>query len=138
MAASTLTFHIPINSLPTWQQQFDSIPSELPSKLEVASQNPQPSTALPLPRPIRVLTDAEIIELAKRGKGGSLSVVSRRNPQEKYLRLTPVVFTPDSSDALVYYEYVCGPQCAGGDAVWLKRDRMRSWKVRKILGFWVI
>jgi hypothetical protein len=138
IAASTIKFRVPTNARATWQQQFDSIPPDLARQLEVASQNQQPSTALALPRPIRVLSGSEILEIFKSGTGEGWTEFYRRYPrQRKSLRLTPVVFTSDSLDALVYYEYYCGSLCAGGDAVWLKRDKTQRWKIRKVVGFWV-
>jgi hypothetical protein len=138
IAGSTLRFTVPTNTLAKWRQEFDSIPSDLPAKLELASQGQQPGTALPLLRPVRVLPHSEILEIFSRGAGSGWVEFSRRYPrQRQYLSLTPVVFTSDSLDALVYYEYGCGPLCGGGDAVWLKRDKAHRWTIRKIIGFWI-
>lgn len=138
IADSTMSFRVPTNAVSKWRQQFDSIPSDLPPQLEVASRSWQPSTSLPLSRPIRVLPYTELREIFKSGPGGGWAEFSRRYPrQRQYLRLTPIVFSADSLDALTYYEYHCGPLCGGGDAVWLKRDAAGRWSVRKVVWFWI-
>ena len=50
---SSLQFRAPAGGIASWRTQFDSIPSELPRRLEVASQSRIPSLALALPRPAR-------------------------------------------------------------------------------------
>jgi hypothetical protein len=138
IADSTMSFRVPTNALAKWRQQFDSIPSDLPHRLEVASQIWQPSNSLPLPRPIRVLSYAELGGIFKSGPGNGWAEFSRRYPRQgKYLRLTPIAFSADSVDALTYYEYHCGPLCGGGNAVWLERDVAHRWKIRKVVRFWI-
>lgn len=138
IADSTIRFHVPTNSVEPWRRQFDSIPSDLPPRLEHVSRDRQSSTALPLPRPIRLLPYTELREIFKNGAGRGWQEFTRRYPrQRQYLQLSPIVFDADSLNALVYYEYHCGPLCGGGDAVWLTRGLSHKWNVRKVIGFWV-
>ncbi|MHB1297506.1 MAG: hypothetical protein ACYC0B_03160 [Gemmatimonadaceae bacterium] len=135
---SSLQFRAPAGGVASWRTQFDSIPSELPRRLEVASQSRIPSLALALPRPAKVVTPAELREIFATGPGGWAEFYRRYPKQRSYIRLSPVAFSDDSLNALVYYEYHCGGLRGGGDAVWLARLSSTSrWHVRKRVGFWV-
>jgi hypothetical protein len=61
---STLQFHAPTaaNSR-SWRAQFDSIPAQLPIRLEEISKTKVATESLALPRPMRVLTRAELREI---------------------------------------------------------------------------
>jgi hypothetical protein len=135
---STLLLRAPSGGVPWWGQRFDSIPSELPASL-VAASAPRIATAtLPLPRPVRVLSAAEIRSLFREGPHAGWEQFHRRFPDARlYLALSPVAFGADNSQALVYYEYYCGGLCGAGNAVWLTREPTGMWVVRKTIGFWV-
>lgn len=135
---STLTFRAPTGGIPTWRTQFDSIPSELPPKLEVASQTKLPSSALALPRPVRIVARVELDEIFASGPDGWREFYRRYPRQRSWILFSPIAFSVDSVHALVYYEYHCGGLCGGGDAVWLMRNaKTGRWFVRKRVMFWV-
>ena len=135
---STLSFRVPRGAVASWRIRFDSIPSSLPQTLEAVSRTKRPSSSLPLPRPARIVTHATLREIFVAGRRDAWDEFYRRYPrQREYLRFTPVAFSADSLDALVYYEYHCGLECGGGDAVWLSRRGGGGWRVQKVIGFWV-
>lgn len=135
---STVDFHAPRGGIPTWRTQFDSIPGALPPVLEAVSRSKRASATLPLSRPMRIVTEGERREIFARGIDAGWMEFYRRYPRQRnYLRFSPVAFSRDSLDAMVYYEYHCGGLCGGGDAVWLTRRDDQRWRVRKVVEFWV-
>ena len=135
---STLLLRDPGGGVPWWGQSFDSIPSELPASLVAASARRVPTAALPLPRPVRTLSTAEIRALFRAGPHAGWEQLHRRFPGARlYVALSPVAFGADGSQALVYYEYHCGALCGAGYAAWLIREPTGTWEVRKTIGFWV-
>ena len=135
---STLQFRVPESGDPRWRTQFDSIPAELPHGLETLSRSRRASVRLALPRPVRTVSAAALREIFSLGVGAGWEEFHRRYPnQRSYLRFSPVAFSADSLDALVYYESHCGGRCGRGEAVWLTRRESARWRVRKNVGFWV-
>lgn len=135
---STIGFRAPSGGILTWRTQFDSIPRALPLALDEVSRVTRASATLPLSRPVRIITDAERREIFARGIEVGWVEFYRRYPrQRRYLRFSPVAFSSDSLDAMVYYEYYCGGLCGGGNAVWLTRRDDHTWRVRKVVGLWV-
>lgn len=135
---SSLQFRAPAGGVVAWRTQFDSIPPDLPRRLEAISQNRVPSRVLGLPRPAKVVTRAELGEIFATGPDGWIEFYRRYPQQRSYIQLSPVAFSADSLHALVYYEYHCGGRCGGGDAVWLTRkSSMSGWHVRQRVRFWV-
>jgi hypothetical protein len=87
---------------------------------------------------MRVLTGAELHEIFSSGPNGWTEFHRRYPKQRGYLGLSPVAFSADSLDALVYYEYHCGGLCGRGDAVWLNRSAATDrWRLRKRVMFWI-
>jgi hypothetical protein len=62
----------------------------------------------------------------------------RRFPAQRgFIRVTPVAYSSDSLDALVYYEFYCGSLCGGGVVVSLtRREPAKRWKPRVTLFIW--
>jgi hypothetical protein len=140
VAESTVAFRIPpVGTRSEWRRKYDSIPAELPAALAAASRSKRPSSELPLPRPVRFIAHAELTEIFARGVGEGWQEFYRRYPRQRnYLAFSPVVFSADSVDALVYLEYHCGGLCGGGDLYWLTRTgNGRGWRVQKKVMFWV-
>lgn len=135
---STLAFRVSRDAVPSWRAEFDSIPATLATLLETVSAAKRSSAALPMPRPVRIVTSAELSEIFEsRGRGGWQEFYRRYPRQRSYLRFTPVAFSADTLDALVYYEYYCGGLCGWGSAVWLRRQSNGRWQVQKTVGFWI-
>lgn len=135
---STLAFRVPRDAVPSWRAEFDSIPATLPTLLETVSTAKRSSTVLPLPRPVRIVTSTELGEIFEsRGRGGWQEFYRRYPRHRSYLRFTPVAFSADTLDALVYYEYYCGGLCGGGNVVWFRRQSNGRWQVQKIVAFWI-
>lgn len=138
VADSTLTFRVPTEGLSSWHALFDSLPKGLAAALQATSRDKQRSATLPLPRPTQLITSATLREIFAGGISGGWAEFYRRYPRQRnYLRFSPVAFTTDSLDALVYYEYRCGGRCGGGNAVWLTRRDGTRWRVRKVFNFWI-
>ncbi len=135
---STLTICVPRGGAASWRAQLDSIPSGLPAALETISSAKRSSASLPLPRPVRILTEATLRELFAGGPRRGWEEFARRYPgQRRYSAFSPVAFSSDGGEALVYYEYHCGGRCGAGIVVWLTRRRDGRWGVRKLVGLWV-
>lgn len=138
MAESSLQFTLPTGATPAWQAQLDSIPPALAKRLAKESQHQVSSLTLALPRPAIVLGRAEFAEIFAQGPRGWPEFHRRYPKQSGYFGLSPVAFSSDSLDALVYYEYHCGGLCGSGAAAWLHRGTITEpWYVRKTLPFWV-
>jgi hypothetical protein len=136
---STAVFRLPgSNALASWRMRFDSLPAELPPRLDAASRKRLPSAALAIPRPMRTLSLAALREIFAGGPGEGWRVFYERFPrQRRYIGLSPVVFSDGGQSALLYFEMHCGGLCGEGDAVWLTRSKEGRWSVRKVLMFWV-
>jgi hypothetical protein len=135
---STLQFRAPGGGVPQWRTQFDSIPPELSHGLDALSRSKRASEQLPLPRPVRIVSAAALREIFSLGVRGGWEELHRRYPNQRgYLRFSPVAFSADTLDALVYYESHCGGLCGRGAAVWLTRRASAHWRVRKVVQFWV-
>jgi hypothetical protein len=134
---STLRFHLPSDASRSWRAQFDSIP-QLPTRLEEISKTRVATASLAFPRPMRVLAGAELREIFSAGPSGWAEFYRRYPNQRSYLDVSPVAFSADSLDALVYYEHHCGGLCGSGEAVWLSRPAATDrWRIRKKVMFWV-
>jgi hypothetical protein len=136
--SETARWRFACREIPYQAGALSSIPATLPTLLESVSAAKRSSTVLPLHRPVRILTSAELSEIFERpGRSGWQEFYRRYPRQRSYLRFTPVAFSADTLDALVYYEYYCGGLCGEGSAVWLRGQSSGRWQVRKIVGFWV-
>jgi hypothetical protein len=134
---STIVFHAPTGGVARWRVQFDSIPPDLPTRLEEISREVRATSALALPQPLRTISRAERREIFGADLRGGWEEFYRQFPkQRQYLEFSPVAFSADSSSALVYYQHHCGSRCGGGTAVWLAVRADGRWAVRKVVGFW--
>ncbi|MFL5574708.1 MAG: hypothetical protein ACJ79S_01860, partial [Gemmatimonadaceae bacterium] len=55
----------------------------------------------------------------------------------KVLAVTPIAFSDDSAQALVYYEVWCGDLCGGGYELWFVRGAAGRWRLRQETTHWV-
>jgi hypothetical protein len=104
----------------------DVVPSPLPARLSALS-----AAALAVPpqvfaAPVRLLSTASALRLAERRLGGTT-----------ILAVTPIAFTDDSSQALVYYDARCGGLCGGGYELWFVRAADGRWVLRQDLAHWI-
>ena len=136
---TTLSFRMPSREVPAeWRAQFDSIPEDLPLKLEEASLRRRPSSELRLPRPASFVTRTELIDIFVNGPHGWQDFYQRYPAHRGYMESSPIAFTTDSLNALVYYEYRCGGLCGHGEVVWLRRQtRDAPWRIRKRIELWI-
>ena len=135
---STLQFRAPQGGVPRWRTQFDAVPAELTHGLETLSRSRRASAQLSLPRPVRIVSADALREIFSPRMRGGWQEFHRRYPNQRgYLRFSPVAFSADTLDALVYYESHCGGLCGRGEAVWLTRRASAHWRVRKVVGCWV-
>jgi hypothetical protein len=120
-----------------WWRKYDAIPHELLRRLEVVTLVREASSALQLPRPLYLISNAELRAIFSSGVNGGWIEFARRFPQAKrYSAFSKIAYTSDTSMALTYYEYHCGGLCGGGDIVLLVREGDR-WRVKQILNLWI-
>lgn len=139
MAESTVVFYAPAldGAVPEWRRQYAVVPAALPHALAALSGRPVPTAALPLPRPAVVLGAAAMRAMFQGGTDAGWAAFHRRFPRARVrLSVSPVAFSVDGAEAVVYYEYDCGGLCGGGDLAWLARSAT-GWAVRKIVPFWI-
>lgn len=137
---STLGFHAPDGrAVPSFRVRWDSIPHELGPSLDSLSRHRRATRDLPLARELVVLAPADLRAIFSTGDPGmGWNEFYRRWPvQRRYFGFSPVAYSEDGNNALVYMEYHCGPLCASGDAYWLVRDADGRWRVRQRVQFWV-
>jgi hypothetical protein len=104
----------------------DIVPPPLPARLSALSAGGTPVLAKAFPPPARTLPAARARRLAAERLGGT-----------GILAVTPIAFTDDSAQALVYYEVWCGSLCGGGYEVWLVRGPDGRWVQRQEMTHWV-
>lgn len=61
---------------------------------------------------------------------------SSRGGRRGAVTLSPVVFSADSSAALVYAAIRCGPVCGGGDVLFLRSTGPSTWRVVEVFPWW--
>lgn len=130
---STAVFTPPRPSGPSaWRARYEALPAGLLADLAATSQRRRPTTALALPRPIHLIASAEIREIFGRGLEAGWAELDRRYPRQRnILGFSPVAFSADSTEAMVYYTYSCGPECGGREVIWLSVVGVaETWQVR--------
>ena len=137
---SSARFQMPVGAIPSWRQQFDSLPRELAIELDRVSSTRVASQELSLPRPIHVLTRAlrdSLFGPADLNVGWA-SFHRRFPSQGQILAFSPVVFSGNGNQAMVFAESQCGGRCGRGELVWLVRDQNKDeWQVRKAILLWI-
>jgi hypothetical protein len=137
VAESTVVFRAPAGVPVTWQD-FARVPAGLPAQLEAISATPRASSALPLPRPVIVLTRAESEQIRQAQPKDWWTEFARRYPtQRAVLAFSPIAFSKDSASALVEFVSNCGDNCGGGQLVWMERRPGGGWIVRRTYSLWV-
>ena len=128
-------------SVSPWLAQWEAVPLVL----RQAAQQAVPSTAVTLspelfPQGTRFVTQAEIdAAMVPRGPSeDAWALFRRRFNADGWLSVSDVVFAPDQSNALVYYEVRCGGLCGVGAYVWLSRMSGGSrWAIQRHIVSWV-
>lgn len=121
-----------------FRRRNERFPSGLAGALEAASSPPQPIETLSLPYPIHVVSSKELSAMFANGPNKGWEEFHRRYPHaHSYFAFSPVVYSPNGSDALFWYEWYCGSLCAGGEAVWVSRDPQGRWQFRQKVLFWI-
>ena len=103
----------------------DVVPIPLPSRLTSLSAEPLPVRPEDFPAPVRLLPPTRARQLAAERLGGTM-----------VLAVTPIVFSNDSSQALVYYDGHCGALCGAGYELWLVRSADGRWLLRQDMSHW--
>jgi hypothetical protein len=136
---STLRYNPPNPPSLSPRPQGDSVPAELFLRLQQVSQIVRPTATLPITRPARLITAGDLKEIFSTGPNPGWGEFKRRYPGHSgWLRFTPVAFTADSLNAMVYYEYHCGSLCGGGNAVWMVRSpNARAWRIHRVMTLWI-
>jgi hypothetical protein len=101
------------------------VPPPLPRRLSALSAGRAPADVEAFPAPVRTLHTESAQRLATERLGGT-----------KVLAVTPVAFTDDSVQALVYYEVWCGRACGGRYELWLVRGPDGRWQLRQEITHW--
>jgi hypothetical protein len=136
---SSLRFNLPGgNVVPEWSARFAAIPPSLPPRLATASRTRVPSERLALPMPVVVMTRVVQDSLFRADPGASWLAFFHRFPDAPgYFGFSPVVFSDDGSQALLYYEFHCGGLCGWGDAVLVTLDARGVSRITHTVRFWV-
>lgn len=117
---------------------LDSIPLPLRKALEEANLGKLPATTMGLPNGVRIVTSDTLNGFFRQGISGGWDAFRRSMPSEPgYLQLGIPAFSPDSTTALLYFEYHCGPLCGSGRLVHLTRDAKRTWRVKNSIVLWL-
>ena len=120
-----------------WIHAYDVVPLNLRVQLRTVSAQPLSVRKLDLP----VATILFSRKTVNRLDGGNapwlvgLQMLATGN--RGILGFSPVAFSPDTSQAFVYYTYHCGGLCGHGVALWLFRHPGGHWYVAKDILFWV-
>lgn len=111
----------------------------LAERLTRLSERPLRTSDLPLPRPRRTVTDAELKEIFEGRRVEGWAEFYRRYPRQRgWFRFSPVAFSAVGESALVYFEFLCGWLCAEGTVAWIDQPvRGGPWVVRKLITLWV-
>ena len=135
---STIGFLTPDGrAVPAWRQHWDSIPPDLGPTLDSVSRQRRSTKELPLPRPVVVLRADSLRAIFSRSPDEGWNEFVRRFPaQRRYFGFSPVAFSKDGINALVYMAYYCGALCASGDAYWLSRAGDGRWRLRQRIQAW--
>lgn len=134
----TITFKLPSrdpNS--SWSARFDVIPATLSGRLAELSAAPQLAEVALLGASARPITGATLDDVFHDGSKGWMEFYRRFPGSRGYLALSPIAFSDDESQALIYFERHCGGLCGEGELAWLWRDRPGHWQVLRLLRFWV-
>jgi len=139
VAESTLVFRSVSTGAADPRVPLDTVPLGLRTRLAEVSLKRSASRALPLPLPIRIVTDSELRSIFQRGPMDGWPEFYRRYPKQRsWYAFSPVAFSADRLQAYVYYEYNCGDVCGGGEGFWFVRSRNDStWRVRLRVMYWV-
>jgi hypothetical protein len=127
-------------SVSQWLQQWEAIPLALRRAAEQSAATTAALSPELFPQGTRFVTQAEVDSaLVARGPSDDVwANFRRRFNAGGFLSVSDVVFSPDQSDALVYYEVRCGGLCGVGAYVWLSRDSSGSpWTIRRRIVSWV-
>ncbi len=137
---STVVFRAPGGEAVTeWRMIYESIPEELRAKLVLRNSRPSAVSAISS-FPHATLIDRAILDSLFRrdiNQDGWAAFQRRFPGASGYLAMTIPVFTSDSAQAALYYEYHCGYLCGEGVLIWLVRREDGQWSVQRTLRFWV-
>ncbi len=115
----------PLPPDPQYPFRSDTIAADLQGQLMATSREVRPVDARWFLTPVQLLSPSKARRMVNANLGRAL-----------VLMVSPIVFTADSSQALVYYEIHCSGFCGGGAAFWFVHDPAGEWTLRRRLGQW--
>jgi hypothetical protein len=130
---SSIVFTIPPELVPSswWNKKVDSLPEKLVAELVIKSKIKRASGKMSLPPPFKVVIGPSLDDLWRLNTEAGWRTFKERYPRNtKVVYFSPVAFSTDSSEALVYLRYHCGPLCGELILVWLKRDDTGNWRAK--------
>lgn len=133
---STRSFEVPAYS--RGESNDQPIPDLL--KRELSTQNTTRSVVEPekLPSGARIVRTDTLASFFSSGAAkGWMRFRSAFPATRGYFQLTKPAFNADSTDALLYVDYHCGPLCGSGRLLHLVRDSTNVWRVRQNILFWI-
>jgi hypothetical protein len=116
-----------------WIREYEAVPADLRARLGTLGRIAIACDRIGLPR--RIVCSVAPVSRGVDSGGPQLGGLSTR--ERRLLGLSQVAFSADSSQALVYYEYVCGGLCGEGTALWLVRTSSGEWQVKQRVNFWI-
>jgi hypothetical protein len=119
-----------------WIRAYDAVPSNLRVQLRTVSSQPRSVRRLDLP-PTITFARKTVDRLDSGNAPWLVDLQMLATGNRGILGFSPVAFSPDTSQAFVYYTYHCGGLCGHGVALWLLRHPGGQWHVAKEILFWV-
>jgi hypothetical protein len=118
----------------------DSVVVNLIAELARVSAAQRPSSALGLPFANRVVSRVESDTILARQQYGPGRAGERTHPSPRFIySFSPVAYTKDGLNAVVYYGYTCGyGLCGAGNVLWLtRRATDTEWRVQRQIYGWL-
>jgi len=116
---------------------YDSVAPGLGAALVKASSPPRAASTLHLPPPIVWITATTPEVVRERAMNGPPGHPASKGQGTKGVwKFSPIVYSRNGRDALLYYRLVCGAECGEDALVWAGKAATGKWEIRRtaILG----
>ncbi len=119
----------------SFQREYDAFPSDLVARLiEISSPRRSAESLGIRVRPIRFFTSEDRANILLNNPNDFwMHFRERFADASGLLTFSPVAFSTDGTQALLYYDYACGGRCGNSDLVWLSPGSNKRWQIRKVL-----
>jgi hypothetical protein len=108
-----------------FQRRLDSLPPGLSTRLALVSAAAKDARRLALPVWVRIADSTTSQRIQETGLGAAV-----------VYSVSPIAFSEDSRNALVYRESLCGAVCGYGEVLWFARELDGTWHQRAHVILW--